>query len=146
MNETSTLLPSPFTFRKVQACFYFSSLFFFFVRLQFSLERLGIGSWSWSPSLIPADCLGLSAREQPQFHSTKAFSFPGLKMVFASVACLAPILHLENMLFPQPSLTPCLVPMASPPIPFRVPKSPPFALGSWYTGQVGSKMFVKSPY
>lgn len=62
---TPTLLPPSFTFRKVRACFYLFSLLFF-PPLGFSSERLGIGSQSRIPILIPAGCLGLSARVRSQ--------------------------------------------------------------------------------
>lgn len=85
---TPTLLPPSFTFRKVRACFY---LFF---PLGFSLERLGMCSQSQMPTLIPAGCLGLSARLQSQLYITKAFPLPGPRIAFAPVPCLASILQL----------------------------------------------------
>lgn len=133
---TPTLLPPSFTFRKGSACFYLFSLLFF-PPLRFSLQRLGIGFQSQIPTLIPAGCLGLSARARSQLDSTKVFPLPGLKIVFASVPHLASILQLLKVLFLQPNLMLYLVPKASPFIPFGAPKPPCFALGSWDTEQVG---------
>lgn len=72
----------------------FISLAFCSSPLRFSLERFGIDPQSQIHTLIPAGCLGLSARVWSRLYSTKAFPLPGLKIAFAPLPPLASILQL----------------------------------------------------
>lgn len=123
----------------------FISSAFYFSLLRFSLERLGIGSQSRIPTLIPAGCLGLSAGGWSQLYSTKAFPLPGLKIAFAPVPRLASILQLLTVcyFFSPPDTVSGSQSQSLDPI--WSTQTTLFCIG-FLGHRAGSKMSVRSPY
>lgn len=121
----------------------FISLAFYSSPLRFSLEGFGIGPHT----LIPAGCLGLSARVWSQLYSTKAFPLPGLKIAFAPLPQLASILQLlKACYFFSPAQPDTVSGSQSQSLdPIWSTQTTPFCIG-FLGHRAGSKMSVWSPY